>query len=57
MRALPERTTCALNAVAAIHGGIEPDIVEEMYWSRVRDVVEYAVVAYVRVSADGTDRP
>jgi len=59
-RALQERTTYALNAVAAIRGGLEPDIVEDMYWWRVRDIVEYAVlaaVAYVRASAERHGQP
>lgn len=59
-RALQERTTYALNAVAAIRGGLEPDIVEDMYWWHVRDIVEYAVlaaVAYVRGSADRREQP
>lgn len=59
-RALQERTTYALNAVAAIRGGLEPDIVDDMYWWHVRDIVEYAVlaaVAYVRASAERRDQP
>ena len=49
------RDRYALNAVAAIRGGLEPHIVEDMYWWRVHDIVEYAVlaaVAYVRASAE-----
>lgn len=59
-RALQERTTYALNAVAAIRGGLEPDIVEDMYWWHTRDIVQYAVlaaVAYVRASAERRDQP
>ena len=59
-RALQERTTYALNVVAAIRGGLEPDIVEDMYWWHVRDIVEYAVlaaVAYVRASAERREQP
>lgn len=50
-RALQERTTYALNAVAALRGGLELDVLEDMYWWRTRDIVEYAVIAataYVR---------
>jgi hypothetical protein len=53
-RALQERTTYALSAVAAIRGGLEPDILEDMYWWHTRDIVEYAVIAataYVRACA------
>lgn len=59
-RALRERTTYALNAVAAIRGGLEPDILDDMYWWHVRDIVEYAVlaaVAYVRASAERRGQP
>lgn len=58
--ALQERTTYALNAVAAIRGGLEPDIVDDMYWWHVRDIVDYTVlaaVAYVRASAERRDQP
>lgn len=54
-RALQERTAYAINAVAAIRGGLEPDIVNDMYWWRSRDIVEYALlaaVAYVRACAE-----
>lgn len=54
-RALQERTAYAINAVAAIRGGLEPDIVNDMYWWRARDIVEYAVlagVAYLRACAE-----
>jgi hypothetical protein len=53
-RALQERTTYALNAVAAIRGGLELDVLEDMYWWRTRDIVQYAVIAataYVRACA------
>ncbi len=53
-RALQERTTYALNAVAAIRGGLEPDVLEDTYWWRSRDIVQYAVIAataYVRACA------
>ena len=54
-RAPQERTTYALNAVAAIRGGLEPDILNDLYWWHVGDIVEYAVlaaVAYVRAGAE-----
>lgn len=38
-RALQERTTYALNAIAAIRGGLEPDILEDTYWWQTRDIV------------------
>lgn len=53
-RALQERTTYALNAVAALRGGLEPDVLEDTYWWRTRDIVQYAVIAataYVRACA------
>jgi hypothetical protein len=53
-RALQERTTYALNAVAAIRGGLEPDVLEDTYWWGTRDIVQYAVIAataYVRACA------
>ncbi len=31
-RALQERTTYAVNAVAAIRGGLEPDVLDDTYW-------------------------
>lgn len=59
-RALQERTTYALNAVAAIRGGLEVDIAHDIYWWHVRDIVQYAVlaaVAYVRATADRRGQP
>ncbi len=53
-RALQERTTYALSTVAAIRGGLQPDVLDDMYWWRTRDIVEYAVIAataYVRACA------
>jgi hypothetical protein len=53
-RVLQERTTYALNAIAAIRGGLEPDILEDTYWWQTRDIVQYAVIAataYVRACA------
>ena len=59
-RALQERTTYALNAVAATRGGLELDILEDTYWWRTRDIVEYAVIAataYVRACARRRGQP
>ncbi len=59
-RALQERTTYALNIIAAMRGGLEPDILEDMYWWRIRDIVEYAVIAataYVRACAQRRQQP
>jgi hypothetical protein len=59
-RHLHERTTYALNLVAAIRGGLEPDIVNDMYWWCTRDIVEYAVIAataYVCGCAHQQDSP
>jgi hypothetical protein len=59
-RALQERTTYALNIIAAMRGGLEPDILEDMYWWRTRDIVEYAVIAataYVRACAQRRQQP
>jgi hypothetical protein len=53
-RALQERTTYAVNIIAAMRGGLEPDILQDMYWWHTRDIVEYAVIAataYVRACA------
>ena len=44
-RGLQERTTYALHAVAAIRGGLELDILQDMHWWQTRDIVEYAVIA------------
>ena len=57
---LQERTTYALNAVAATRGGLELDILEDTYWWRTRDIVEYAVIAataYVRACARRRGQP
>lgn len=53
-RALQERTTYALNAIASIRGGLEPNILEDTYWWQTRDIVQHAVIAataYVRACA------
>jgi hypothetical protein len=41
-RRLQERTTYALNAVAAIRSGLQPDILDDTYWWQTRDIVQYA---------------
>ena len=54
-RALQERTAYALNAVAAIRGGLDLDILNDTYWWHSRDIVEHAVlaaVAYVRACTE-----
>jgi hypothetical protein len=53
-RALQERTTYAANIIAAMRGGLEPDILQDTYWWHTTDIVEYAVIAataYVRACA------
>lgn len=53
-RRLQERVTYALNAVAAIRGGLEPDILEDTCWWHTRDIKAHAAVAaagYVRAGA------
>jgi hypothetical protein len=59
-RALQQRTTYALNVIAAMRGGLEPDILQDMYWWRTRDIVEYAVIAataYVRACSQRRQQP
>ena len=59
-RALQERTTYALNTIATMRGGLEPDILDDMYWWHARDIVEYAVIAataYVRACAQRRQQP
>ncbi len=59
-RALQERTAYALNIIAAMRGGLEPDILEDMYWWHTRDIVEYAIIAataYVRACAQRRQQP
>lgn len=56
-RALRERTVYAVQAVAALRGGLVPDVLDDTYWWQTRDIVQYAVaaaVAYVRASAEHT---
>lgn len=59
-RALQERTTYALNAVAAIRGGLELDVLQDTYWWHTKDIVEYAVLAataYIRACAQRRNQP
>jgi hypothetical protein len=59
-RALQERTTYGLNAVAAIRGGLELDVLQDTYWWNTKDIVEYAVLAataYVRACAQRRGQP
>ncbi len=59
-QALQERTTYALNVIAAIGGGLEPDILEDTNWWDTRDIVEYVVIAataYVQACAQRRQQP
>jgi hypothetical protein len=59
-RALQERTTYALNIIAVMRGGLESDILHDMYWWQTRDIVKYAVIAstaYVRACAHRRQQP
>jgi hypothetical protein len=59
-RRLQERTTYALNVVAAIRGGLEPDVLEDTYWWDTRDIVGYCVIAataYIRACAQRQGQP
>lgn len=59
-RTLQERTSYALNLVAAIRGGLEPDVLEDTYWWDTRDIVDYAIIAataYVRACAQRQGQP
>ncbi len=59
-RGLQERTTYALHAVAAIRSGLELDILQDVYWWRTKDIVDYAVIAataYVRACAQRRGQP
>jgi hypothetical protein len=59
-RALQERTTYALNVVAALRGGLVPDVLEDTYWWGTRDIVEYSVIAataYVQACAQRRGQP
>jgi hypothetical protein len=50
----------AVLAAAAVHGGVEPDLLEEVAWWQTDDFWQYAlfaVVAYIRVTADRAGVP
>ena len=56
-RALRERTVYAVQAVAALRGGLEPAVLDDTYWWQTRDIVQHAVtaaVAYLRAGAHRT---
>jgi hypothetical protein len=58
-RGLRERVTYAIHAVAAMRAGVVPEILDDTYWWRTRDIVEYAViagVAYVRTCAERAEQ-
>jgi hypothetical protein len=68
-RFLPERTfhgrqnkklQYAVLAAAALHGGTEPDLLEEVAWWQGDDFWQYALfaaVAYIRAAASRADAP
>jgi hypothetical protein len=50
----------ALHAAAMIHGGVQPDLLEEVVWWRTDDFWQYALyafVVYTRVAAERTGEP
>jgi hypothetical protein len=50
----------AVLAVAAMHGGAEPDLLEEVVWSQTDDFWQYALfaaIAYIRAAADWAGVP
>jgi hypothetical protein len=50
----------AVLAVAALHGGAEPDLLEEVVWWQTDDFWQYAMfaaVAYIRAAADRSGMP
>jgi hypothetical protein len=50
----------AVLAVAALHGGAEPDLLEEVIWWQTDDFWQYALfaaVAYIRAAADRSGMP
>jgi hypothetical protein len=50
----------AVLAAAALHGGAEPDLLEEVTWWQTDDFWQYALyaaVAYIRAAADRADVP
>jgi hypothetical protein len=47
-------------AAAAIHGGAEPDLLDEVAWWQADDLWQYALlatVAYIRAAAERTGVP
>jgi hypothetical protein len=59
-RTLQERTTYTINLVAAIHGGLEPDVLDDTYRWGTTDIVDYAVIAataYLRACAQRQGQP
>ena len=56
-----ERRHYALRAVAMIHGGVQPDLLDDSYWwGGIDDLWQYALYALVitvRAAADRLDRP
>jgi len=50
----------AVLAVAALHGGVEPDLLDEVVWWRTDDFWQYALfaaIAYIRAAADRAGVP
>lgn len=50
----------AVLAVAALHGGAEPDLLEEVVWWQTDDFWQYALfaaIAYIRAAADRAGVP
>lgn len=50
----------AVLAVAALHGGAEPDLLEEVIWWQTEDFWQYAMfaaIAYIRAAADRAGAP
>jgi hypothetical protein len=47
-------------AVAALHGGAEPDLLDDVVWWRTDDFWQYAMfaaIAYIRAAADRAGVP
>lgn len=50
----------AVLAAAAVHGGTEPDLLDEVVWWQTDDFWQYALyaaIAYIRAAADKADVP
>jgi len=50
----------AVLAAAAVHGGAEPDLLDEVVWWKTDDFWQYALLAaaaYIRAAADRADMP